>query len=54
MTDLDKALQELKRQLLTTDAEWPDVTWRVCQRFNVRYETLADAYDEDCQHQGDQ
>lgn len=50
---MERALQELKRQMATTDSEWPDITWRVCVRFGVRYEDLADAYDEDCQRQGD-
>lgn len=53
MENLERALQELKRLMLTDGAEWPDITWRVCQRFNVRYEALADAYDLDCERQGD-
>jgi hypothetical protein len=51
--DMERALQDLKTRLAKTDAEWPDVTWQVCQRWNVHYEQLADAYDEDCRVQGD-
>lgn len=50
---IENALQELKRRMATEDAEWPDITWKVCQRWSVRYEDLADAYDKDCQRQGD-
>lgn len=53
MNKIEEALQDLKRRMATTDAEWPDVTWQVCQRWGVQYEELADAYDAD-NNQGEQ
>jgi len=51
-TDLEKALQELKRQLQSCD-EFPNATWRLAVRFGIKCADLEQAYDEDCNRQGD-
>ena len=49
MSRIEKAVKELIRAL-DNGAEFPDIDWRIAEKYKVSLDSLIEAYDKACEN----